>query len=111
MVKLEIITNDNLKAVLRAAEDAKERALIKIGAACVGHAKTNTPVRTGNLRSSMVSIRDKDNDCDYIGTDVDYGKYVELGTSRMAGRHMLQKAGTEYREEYKNIVETEYKNP
>ena len=43
----------------------------------------------------------------YIGTNVEYAKYIEVGTSRSkkGGVHYLRKAATEHGEEYKKIME------
>lgn len=43
----------------------------------------------------------------YIGTNVEYGPYVELGTSKMAARPFLKPAVTEHVEEYKKILKDE----
>lgn len=41
----------------------------------------------------------------YIGTNVEYAPYVELGTSRMAARPFLRNAISNYGEDYKRIIE------
>lgn len=46
----------------------------------------------------------------YIGTNVEYGKHVELGTSKMAARPFLKPAATEHSEEYKRIMEAALKS-
>lgn len=44
----------------------------------------------------------------YIGTNVEYGRYVEFGTSRgMKPRPFIKPAALEHADEYKEIVKTE----
>ena len=88
--------------VLRALDIQKTQALEAIGARAETHAKANTPVDTGNLRNSMAHA--VKGDSAYIGTNVEYGPYVEFGTSRNKAHHMLKKAATEHSEEYKAIA-------
>lgn len=45
----------------------------------------------------------------YIGTNVEYGAYVELGSRGRDGKPFLKPAATEHREEYKRIFEDEMK--
>ena len=53
--------------------------------------KAHTPVRTGNLRNSWHADTPVEgmNVHGEVGTAVNYGVYVEFGTSKMQGRHML----------------------
>ena len=47
----------------------------------------------------------------YIGTQILYAEGIELGTHRKAGAvHFLQKAATNYKNEYKTIMENSMKN-
>ena len=46
----------------------------------------------------------------YIGTNVEYAKYIEAGTSRSAPRPFLKPAATGHSEEYKRIAEQYLKN-
>lgn len=80
-----------------------EQALIAIGLTAETYAKRDCPVDTGRLRNSITHAYDDDSA--YIGTNVEYGKYVELGTSRMAARPYLGPAATQHSQEYKNIAE------
>lgn len=45
-----------------------------------------------------------DNDKVYIGTNVEYGPYIELGTYKMAARPFLKNAIMNHQEKYKQIV-------
>lgn len=84
-----------------------------------------TYVRTGRLRNSIAwatakdsgSINTPDNPEDsaplnapeedkvYIGTNVEYAPYVELGTHKMAARPFLKNAIANHTDDYKKIIE------
>ena len=89
-------------------EKAKKRGLEAIGLTAEGHAKKETPVDTGRLRNSI--SHSTDDEAAYIGTNVEYAPYVELGARGRKGVHMLQRAATEHADEYKKIMEDALKN-
>ena len=99
---------DNTAEVLAALEKAKKRGLEAIGLTAEGHAKKETPVDTGRLRNSI--SHSTDDEAAYIGTNVEYAPYVELGARGRKGVHMLQRAATEHADEYKKIMEDALKN-
>lgn len=99
---------DNTDEVLAALESAKKRGLEAIGLTAEGHAKKETPVDTGRLRNSISHATD--DEAAYIGTNVEYAPYVELGARGRQGVHMLQRAATEHTDEYKRIMEDAMKN-
>ena len=99
---------DNTDEVLAALEKAKKRGLEAIGLVAEGHAKKLTPVDTGRLRNSISHATD--DEAAYIGTNVEYGPYVELGSPTIKAHHMLQKAATEHTDEYKRLMEDSMKN-
>ena len=99
---------DNTQEVLSALEKAKKRGLEAIGLVAEGHAKKETPVDTGRLRNSISHATD--DEAAYIGTNVEYGPYVELGSPTIKAHHMLQKAATEHTAEYKRLMEDSMKN-
>ena len=99
---------DNTQEVLDALEKAKKRGLEAIGLVAEGHAKKITPVDTGRLRDSISHATD--DEAEYIGTNVEYGPYVELGSPTIKAHHMLQKAATEHTDEYKRLMEDSMKN-
>lgn len=92
------------------------QALEAIGEAAEGHAVDeidkvvyDTPEspnyrRTTNLRQSLSHARDDTSA--YVGTNVEYAAYVELGTSKMKPRPYLRPAAENYADEYKQIVKT-----
>ena len=101
-------TKDNTKEVLSAMDKAIERGLEAIGLTAEGHAKKETPVDTGRLRNSIShAVEDKSA---YIGTNVEYAPYVELGARGRKGKHMLQRSATEHADEYKRLMEESMKN-
>ena len=68
------------------------------------HAKDSyVPVDTGRLKNSITHDPVTGNEV-YIGSDVEYAAYVEIGTSRMGGRHYLKRAGDSHRDEYADIL-------
>lgn len=130
MPDIDIQITDNSGEILKALEQKKKAALTGIGIQAEGFAKRLTPVDTGRLRNSIThAVRGDDV---YIGTNVEYGIWLELGTGIYAsdgkGRqspwgyydrdgkyhvtrgmkphHMLKKAASEHTEEYKRIIES-----
>ena len=99
---------DNTGDVLSALERAKKRGLEAIGLTAEGYAKKVTPVDTGRLRNSISHATD--DEAAYIGTNVEYAPYVELGARGREGKHMLQRAASEHTEEYKRLMEDSMKN-
>lgn len=98
---------DNSAKVLAELRTQTQQGLEAVGAVAEGHAKAITPVDTGRLRSSIShAVAD---DAAYIGTNVEYGPYVEFGTSRMKGHHMLKRAATEHSAEYAAILKAALK--
>ena len=102
-------TKDNTEEVLSAMEKAIERGLEAIGMTAERHAKKNeTAVDTGRLRNSIShAVDDK---AAYIGTNVEYAPYIELGARGRQGLHFLQRAATEHTDEYKRLMEDSMKN-
>ena len=99
---------DNTDEVLAALKMAKKRGLEAIGLTAEGYAKKDTPVDTGRLRNSISHATD--DEAAYIGTNVEYAPYVELGSPTIKAHHMLQKAATEHADEYKRLMEDSMKN-
>lgn len=60
-------------------------------------------VRTGRLKNSISHA--SDNNSAYIGTNVEYAPYVELGARGMAPRPFLRNAIANYVSDYKRIIE------
>lgn len=79
---MNIDLHDHSDEVLAALQEAAERALEKCGLVPEGYAKRLAPVDTGNLRNSITHKVDPEEPAVYIGTNSEYGAYVELGTGK-----------------------------
>ena len=118
----------NRKEVLRGSEEAVERGLAAIGMRAVTYThrpkeRGGTPVDTGRLRNSIAwatasqggggtdapSGGGADDHAVIIGTNVEYGKFVEEGTSKRKPAHMLRNALTDGSDEYARIMEASLK--
>lgn len=123
---------DNSKEILQLMAEAKARALERCGLEAESYAKDLSPVDTGRLRNSISHKTDDDNA--YIGTNLEYAPYVELGTGKYypGGRSspwgyqdakgnwhrtqgseaqpFLKPAVADHAQTYRNIVKDEMKN-
>ncbi|MBQ9041425.1 MAG: HK97 gp10 family phage protein [Eggerthellaceae bacterium] len=108
-----IIKEDNTDKVVAGIGTAIERALEKIGLVGEGHAKKICPVDTGRLRNSITHVVDSGGKFTAIGTNVEYGPYIELGhhtyPGANGGKGYLRPAATEHASEYRQILESELK--
>ena len=100
---MKVDYKDNSQRILTAMEKGIKNGLEAIGLTAETYAKKATPVDTGRLRNSI--SHSVDGEAAYIGSNVEYAPYVELGTSRAKAHHMLQKAATEHSAEYKRLAE------
>ena len=107
MSNVEII--DNTELFRNATDEAIERALEAIGITAEGYAKLLCPVDTGRLRNSITHDVRKSEKAVYIGTNVEYAPYVEMGTSRTRPQPYLQPAIQNNKDEYKQLLEDELK--
>ena len=103
---------DNTDVVLSALKKAKKNGLTAIGLTAEEYAKKNLypghGLDTGRLRNSISYATD--DEAAYIGTNVEYAPYVELGAKGRKGLHYLQQAATEHTDEYKQLMEDSMKN-
>lgn len=106
-MSLKITDNSNI--FKNALPQAVEAALEAIGLQAEGYAKVLCPVDTGRLRNSI--SHDTRENTAYIGTNVEYAAYVEIGTSRTAERPYLKPAAMNHSAEYKRIAEYFLKKP
>lgn len=110
------IRANNMRAILALKNEAVQMALTVIGIEAEKNAKIeitkkvyDTPEsksgykRTGRLRNSITN--DHDDTTVYVGTDVEYALYVELGTSKMPERPFIRPAVENYIDEYQKIFE------
>lgn len=107
---------------------AVQQCLEVIGQSAVTFARDATPVDTGRLKNSMtfvtrastggysytddrgagydgsLSVSASDGEV-WFGTNVEYATYIENGTSKRAGKHMIKRAAEEHKTYYKAIIE------
>lgn len=105
----------HIEEVLSSLKTANGRILANVGMTVEAAAIKNSPVRTGALKSSWTFEVDEGEQSVTIGVpedalDRNYAKYVEAGTSKMTGQHMLQNAVNANIGNFKGIAVTEYKN-
>lgn len=105
---MSIRLKDNTDEVLTALQRAKKRGLKAIGFTAEGYAKKETPVDTGRLRNSISNKTD--DEAAYIGTNVEYAPFIELGARGRKPVHMLKRAATEHSNEYKELMVDSMKN-
>lgn len=101
---LVVIRENNARAIAEAMDSALSSALEEIGLAAEGYAKRLCPVDTGRLRNSITHVQDGDSA--YIGTNVEYGPYVELGTSVSDAHPFLRPAAQDHAEQYRRILKS-----
>lgn len=99
------VIQDNSEQVADGIDSAIGAALEEIGLLAEGYAAERCPVDTGNLRGSIAHEVDAGDDAVYIGTNVDYAPYVELGTSRQRAQPFLRPAASEHGEQYRQVLE------
>jgi HK97 gp10 family phage protein len=106
-MSIDVKIEDNSKEFL---EELKKRipvALEECGLAAEGYAKRLCPVDTGLLRNSISHSTDENTA--YIGTNVEYAAYVELGTKKMKKQPYIMPAVVDHQNEYKQIIENQLK--
>lgn len=131
---MEVKITDNSDLVLEEFQSACLRSLERCGLKAEGYAKDLCPVDTGNLKNS-ISHKVIDGDPSVvIGTNSQYGAYVELGTGMYVSggrptpwaykdiygnwhwthgnpaKPYLKPAVSDHAQTYRNIIEDEMKN-
>lgn len=96
---------DNSDAIKNALPEQIEIALEAVGLQAEGYAKLKCPVDTSRLRNSITHATVKREKAVYIGTNVEYAPYVEMGTVKQKAQPYLAPAVTEHVPEYKAIAE------
>jgi len=101
------------KAEVERELDKKEAMILNLlGLVAERYAKDLCPVDTGRLRNSISHTVSED--AVYIGTNVEYAVYQELGSSKRKaannGRGFLRPAITGHLDEYRDIIEKNLKN-
>lgn len=103
VVNIRIHTDECLQGM----EAAIHNALEAIGLDASSTAQRAAPHKTGALRNSIYPVIE--GTTVYIGTNIPYAVYQELGTSKISGKHFLQFGATAHSNEYAAIVERHLK--
>lgn len=103
MAKIDVKMTDHKQEILDAMHEQVQAALEAIGMDAASTAADKAPVDTGTLKNSISHA--VDGNTVYIGTNVEYAPYQELGTSKgIVGKHFLQFGVTAHSAEYANII-------
>lgn len=98
------IEEDNTRQIQMALKQAIAAALEECGLAAERFAKRETPVDTGRLRNSITHALDLGDDAVYVGTNVEYAPYVELGVHGRPGKRMLTHAAADHQDYYERVI-------
>lgn len=104
------VREDNREQFKHAFNKALARALEEIGLVAEGYAKRLCPVDTGRLRNSITHVTRYGAKAVYIGTNVEYAAYVELGTRMQKPQPYLRPAASEHQETYRSILKKNLEN-
>lgn len=109
-----VVKVDNTKLVGEALKRAILAGLEEIGIDCEHIASENAPYDTGRLSASITHVIDAGEQAVYVGTNVEYAPYQELGTSTYAGwnggKGYLRPAASENASRYRAIMEKHLEN-
>ena len=109
-----VVKVDNTKLVGEALKRAILAGLEEIGLDCEHIASENAPYDTGRLSASITHAIDAGEQAVYVGTNVEYAPYQELGTSTYAGwnggKGYLRPAASENASRYRAIMEKHLEN-
>ena len=107
---MSVEIHDNSREVANDIKSALLRWLETCGLVAEGYAKKLAPVDTGNLRNSITHEVDDGEPAVYIGTNVEYAPYQELGTIHIKAQPFLKPAVADHANEFRKIFENEMKN-
>ena len=91
-MKLNMDVNFNEQQMAINIINKAKKALLEIMLALEGHAKREAPVRTGMLRASIHTEPKRPAEKIIVSDGVNYGVFVELGTSRSAPNPFMRRA-------------------
>lgn len=115
IAKVEVVS-DHIQDALIESDLKRTLALEMLGMKAEKYAKALCPVGTpestgikgymgGTLRNSITHKVDAGQGVVYIGTNVEYAPYVELGTVKMEKKPYLKPAVEDHVAEYKSIID------
>lgn len=104
MSNIDVKITDNHEEFIKALTQQLHDAMNEMGQQATAYAKSTVPVKTGNLKNSLdYSVS---NDKLKVGTPVEYGKYVELGSANNhSASHFLLNSMQNHTSEYKKTIE------
>ncbi len=100
------IKENHIADAKNACEQAVVAALHAMGIQCADYAADNAPVKTSRLKNSITHQMGEG--CVYVGTNVEYAKYVEFidrYRHKTGQAHFLRDAVTKHIDEYRQIAE------
>ena len=106
----DVKVTSHREEAIKAKAEAITKALEEIGLVAERYAKGYAPVDTGRLRNSISHQVSQEESAVYIGTNVEYAPYQELGTRYQSGTPFLRPAVENHLDEYKAIVKSELKS-
>lgn len=98
------VKQDNIEQVVDGIDSAIGVALETIGLLAENYAVKKCPAVTSNLRGSITHEVDAGDNAVYIGTNVEYAPYVELGTSRQEAQPYLRPAASKHEAQYRRVL-------
>lgn len=109
------VKTDNTKLVVEALKRAILAGLEEIGLDCEHIASENAPYDTGRLSASITHAIDANEPAVYVGSNLFYAPYQELGNSRgykgwNGGKGYLRPAASENASRYRAIMEKHLEN-
>lgn len=108
------VKTDNTKLVGEALKRAIMSGLEEIGLDCEHIASENAPYDTGRLSASITHVIDAGEQAVYVGSNLFYSVYQELGTSTYAGwnggKGYLRPAATENQDRFRAIMKKHLEN-
>lgn len=108
---VDLTLDDHSALVISAMKKQAALAFESIGQEAEGYAKEDCPVDTGRLRDSISHVYENDEQAAYIGTNVEYGVYVEYGdyAHTTGKKHFLRDAAANHADHYKAVLEAALK--
>ena len=106
MPKIETTLKSNIPELMAALPSQIALGLTMIGEEAEGYAKDECPVDTGRLRNSIANKVIKEEQAVYVGTNVEYGVYVEYGdyNHKTGNKHFLKNAVCNHTDRYESLM-------
>lgn len=101
---MNVKTKNNAKIIKNMMEKKIEQALHRIGIKWIEKVTPLVPVDTSNLQKSMKYKVDIEKKCVYVGTNVFYATFVELGTYKQTAQPYLKPSILDYKKDYQDEV-------